>query len=95
MTTLQFIHDTQFEDLPDAIVHEAVRCLVDTLGVAVGGSQTKMSQIIHSHAARQFGGTQATLWQDGRSVSAAGAALANGMTIDALDAHDVLISTQK
>lgn len=88
MTAIDFIHDTTFEDLPDATIHEAIRCLVDTLGVAVGGSQTQLSKIIHTHASRQFGGSDATLWQDGRKVSAAGAAMANAMTIDALDAHD-------
>ena len=56
MTSLDFIHDTTFDSLPSAAIHEAVRCFVDTLGVAVGGSQTKLSQIIHAHAARQFGG---------------------------------------
>lgn len=88
MTPVDFIHDTTFESLPDPILHEATRCLIDTLGVAVGGSQTQLSQIIHTHATRQFGGADAVLWQDGRTASAAGAALANGMTIDALDAHD-------
>lgn len=88
MIGIDFIHDTNFKNLPDAAIHEAVRCLVDTLGVAVGGSQTKVSAIIHAHALRQFGGNAATLWQDGRRVSAAGAALANAATIDALDAHD-------
>ena len=88
MTSIDFIHDTTFESLPKSTIKEAVRCFVDTLGVAVGGSQTQLAQIIHNHAARQFGGDAATLWQDGRRVSAAGAALANGMTIDALDAHD-------
>lgn len=88
MTAIDFIHQARFDDLPEHVVHEAVRCLVDTLGVAVGGSQTDLSGIIRNHAARQFGGSDATLWLDGRKVSAAGAALANGMTIDALDAHD-------
>ena len=88
MSAIDFSHDLTFNSLSDPVVHEAVRCLVDTLGVAVGGSQTDLSRIIRNHAARQFGGTDATLWQDGRTVSAAGAALANGMTIDSLDAHD-------
>jgi len=88
VTTIDFIHDTTFEMLPKDTLHEATRCLVDTLGVAVGGTQTPMSRIIHNHAARQFGGNEATLWQDGRVVSAAGAAMANAITIDALDAHD-------
>ena len=88
MTSIDFIHDTTFESLPKPTIKEAVRCFVDTLGVAVGGSQTQVAHIIHNHAARQFGGDAATLWQDGRRVSAAGAALANAMTIDSLDAHD-------
>jgi 2-methylcitrate dehydratase PrpD len=86
--TINFIHDTRFEDIPADMIHEAVRCLTDTLGVSVGGAQTDMSRIIRNHAARQFGGTGAHIWWDGRTASPAGAALANGMTIDALDAHD-------
>jgi 2-methylcitrate dehydratase PrpD len=88
MQAVDFILDTTFDDLPDATIHEAIRCLVDTLGVGVGASQIPLSKIIRNHAARQFGGSGATLWQDGRTVSAAGAALANGMAIDALDSHD-------
>ena len=75
MTSIDFIHDTTFESLPKSTIKEAVRCFVDTLGVAVGGSQTQVAHIIHNHATRQFGGDAATLWQDGRRVSAAGAAL--------------------
>jgi 2-methylcitrate dehydratase PrpD len=85
---LDFIHDFRFADLSPALVHEAVRCLGDTLGVAAGGSRTELSRIIRSHAARQFGGGSAAIWWDGRVASPAGAALANAMTIDALDAHD-------
>jgi 2-methylcitrate dehydratase PrpD len=85
---IDFIHDTRFEDIPNEVIQEAVRCLTDTLGVSVGGTQTDMSRIIRNHAARQFGGTGAHIWWDGRTASPAGAALANGITIDALDAHD-------
>ncbi len=85
---LDFIHDTTFGDLSPALVHEAVRCLGDTLGVAAGGSRTELSHIIRNHAVRQFGGGSASIWWDGREASPAGAALANAMTIDALDAHD-------
>ena len=85
---IDFIHDTRFEDIPNEVIQAAVRCLTDTLGVSVGGTQTDMSRIIRNHAARQFGGTGAHIWWDGRTASPAGAALANGITIDALDAHD-------
>ncbi len=83
-----FILETRFEDLPKDVVRDAIRALIDTLGVAAAASETKMSRIIHNHAASQFGGGTATLWQDGRKVSPAGAALANGVSIDSIDAHD-------
>ena len=88
---VEFILDLQYEDLPEDIVQAAIRALTDTLGVAVAGSKTRLSSIIRNHAAEQFGAGNnlpASLWGDGRPVSAAGAALANGMTIDSVDAHD-------
>ena len=57
MPAVDFILDTRFDDLPAATIHEAIRCLVDTLGVAVGGSQTQLASIIHNHVVRQFCGT--------------------------------------
>lgn len=86
-----FIHDLKFADLPDHIVQSAIRALTDTLGVAVAGSETKLSSIIRNHVAEHFASgsnAPAYLWNDGRPVSASGAALANGMTIDSVDAHD-------
>ncbi|MCA9930783.1 MAG: MmgE/PrpD family protein [Anaerolineales bacterium] len=84
----QFIHQTTWDDLPVAVQRQARRCLLDTLGAAVGGRSTDLSRIIYEFAAAVFGGDGAQLWLDGRFVSAPGAALAHGMTIDALDIHD-------
>ena len=53
-----------------------------------GGRQTPLSPIIYNHAALVFGGEGGRLWFDGREISMPGAALAHGMTIDALDLHD-------
>lgn len=47
-----------------------------------------LSRIIYDFAAEVYGGQGAYLWLDGREVSPVGAALAHGMTIDALDIHD-------
>lgn len=93
MDPVDFILDLKHRDLPQPIVQAAVRALTDTLGVAVAGSQTKLSTIIRNHAVEHFAAAAgnnapAHLWNDGRPVSAAGAALANGMTIDSVDAHD-------
>jgi 2-methylcitrate dehydratase PrpD len=88
MGVIEFIHDVKWPNLPEAVRLQARRCLLDTLGAAIGGSRTKLSKIIRDFAAFAFGGKGAWLWLDGREVSPPGAALANGMTIDSLDIHD-------
>jgi len=69
-------------------LHQAKRCLLDTVGVAIGGRQTETSRIIYDHAARFFGGQGGVLWFDGREVSLPGVVLAHGVSIDSLDMHD-------
>ena len=87
---LAFLHDTKFDDIPEHVLAFGRRCLLDLTGVAVAGRLTALSGIIHGHAAAHFGaGEKAALMLfDGRRVSAPGAALAAGMTIDSFDAHD-------
>ena len=84
----QFIHETEWNDLPQNVRHQARRCLLDTLGAGISGRATTLSQIIHDFAAAVFAGEGAQLWLDGRQVSPPVAALANGMTIDSVDIHD-------
>lgn len=84
---LCFLHTARFEDLPAAVRSQAKLCLLDLLGVGIGGSTTRLSKIICDHAVAEFGGGVPILF-DARTASASGAALAGGMTIDALDAHD-------
>lgn len=92
MKAVDFIHQCSFDAAPAATQHAARRSLLDTLGVALAGTQTPTATIIADHAARHFGPGQGLqgvrLWQDGRMTSAVGAALAHGMMIDAVDAHD-------
>ena len=88
MQVTTFIRETTWHDLPDAVQRQARRCLLDTLGAAIGGRWTPVSKIAGNFAAAAFGGRGAQLWFDGRQLSPPGAALANGMTVDALDIHD-------
>lgn len=88
MKVIDFIHDLTWDDIPAHVRHQAKRCLLDTIGVAIGGRQTDASRIIYDHAALCFGGQGGVLWFDGRALSMPGAALAHGMTIDSLDLHD-------
>ena len=88
MHVITFIHELNWAQIPPPVQHQARRCLLDTIGAALGGRQTDLSVLIHDFAASVYAGRGAYLWLDGREVSPPGAALANGMTIDALDIHD-------
>ncbi len=88
MALQDFIHQLAWSDLPDAVQNQARRCLLDTLGAAAAGRQTEASRIAHAVAVDLMGGAGGRLWFDGREVSPAGAALANGLTTDAFDIHD-------
>ena len=87
-----WLHELSWDDLPAEVQRTATRCLVDLAGTGAAGGATALSRIARDHAVSQFGpgaGTRgARLLFDGRVASAAGAALAGGMTIDSVDVHD-------
>ena len=85
---LRFISDTRFEDLPDKVIHQAKRCLLDTLGSLLAASDTPVVPIMSSFATKHFRGTEATILVSGERVSLVGAALANGYAGNALDIDD-------
>ncbi|MDX2453468.1 MmgE/PrpD family protein [Desulfosarcina sp.] len=85
---IDFTLKTRWDDLPEAVQHQAKRCFMDTLGAMVAGSQTPVAAIMRKTAREQFGGDQATIMVSGERVSAAGAALANGFFGNALDIDD-------
>ena len=92
MSWISFIHDLTFDDLPEVVVSRAKLYLLDLIGVAASGRQTRLSEIAHGFAARQLGcgcaSGSARLLFDDRAASAAGAAYAGASTIDSFDAHD-------
>jgi 2-methylcitrate dehydratase PrpD len=85
---ISFIREFRPGDAPAEVVDRAKICLLDLIGVAAAGSKLQVSRIIRSVAESQFGGAGSLFLFDGRSASAAGAALANATTIDGFDAHD-------
>nr|WP_245624235.1 MmgE/PrpD family protein [Jannaschia donghaensis] len=76
--------------MPDDVLETGRKWLLDLIGVAVAGSQTRLSRIIKDHSYEHFapGHRKARMLFDGRATSPVGAALAGGMTIDAMDGHD-------
>jgi 2-methylcitrate dehydratase PrpD len=85
---IDFALRIRWEDLPATVQHQSKRCLLDTLGALIAGSQTPVAAIMGKSAVEQFGGGQATILVSGERASAAGAALANGFFVNALDIDD-------
>ena len=85
---IHFALNLRWEDLPASVQHQAKRCLLDSLGAMIAGSQAPVAGIMREMAIEQFAGDQATILVAGERVSAAGAALANGFFGNALDIDD-------
>ncbi len=88
-----FIHDLSWQQVPDDVQTATRMALLDLLGVAASGTATELSKIIRNHAVNHFGPGQTNpsgsrILFDGRRCSIPGAALAGGMLIDSVDAHD-------
>jgi 2-methylcitrate dehydratase PrpD len=79
-----------FEDLPEDVIEESKRILLDSIGCALGGAYTEKGKIALRFA-RQFGECpEATAIGLGDKVSVLGAAFANGEVMNALDYESVL-----
>lgn len=93
---LDFIHDEN-PNFSDELYIQAKRCLLDTLGVAIGARNTETSQILEKFVKSQFGATQnssAKLIFSDQICSESGAALYGAGSIDSLDAHDGQVLTK-
>ena len=90
----EFCKNLTWEAIPNDVQYQSKRCLLDLIGVAAAGHTTPTADLINNHAAMMFGGGKSALFFDGRLVSPAGAAMANGMTIDSMDAHDGHVLTK-
>ncbi|NEQ76028.1 MAG: MmgE/PrpD family protein [Okeania sp. SIO2C9] len=84
MQVINFIHQLKLEEIPEAIQREGIRSLIDTLGAAIIGHNTKLSHIVNEYVVATYGGKGGFLWLDGREVSLPAAVFANGMTTDAM-----------
>ncbi len=86
----EFVHDSKLTDIPEDALAMARVCLLDLLATAAAGSAQPTSRLIRAHAIEHFaaGSRASRIIFAGHAVSPAGAALAGGMTIDSVDAHD-------
>jgi 2-methylcitrate dehydratase len=79
----------RFEDLPPAVVHEAKRYLLDSVGCALGGLRQEDAEIALS-VLQEIGGTgPCAVLGTGRRTDAVSASLANALMIRVMDYNDI------
>jgi 2-methylcitrate dehydratase len=78
----------RYEDLPDAVKHQAKRMIVDALGCAIGGYASPTADIARSFAREVTSKRPATVLCSGEQTSLELAAFANGVMIRYLDFND-------
>ncbi len=80
----------RFDDLPQDVVSESQRILLDSIGVAVGGIGELKGKAGIAYGKLMGGAGDATIMGTGDKVSVFGAAFANGELINTLDMDAVL-----
>ncbi len=88
-----FAHGTRYQDLPDVVVVEARRRLLDSLGCAVGALHEPAPSIARRVAARAQGMPPVNLIGGGSSAPD-WAAFSNGVHIRYLDCNDTYLSLE-
>jgi 2-methylcitrate dehydratase len=80
--------ELNFDDLPNEVVHQTKRLLIDTLGCAVGGYSGDASQILQQVVKELDGPPESTVIGSGIRTSCLNATLANGAMVRYLDYND-------
>ncbi len=88
-----FVRDTTWDALPEAVQRRALLCLLDGAGAMLAGTLTPIAELSAGFAAATWPGS-ATIALSGLKASAAGAAFANGNAANALDIDDDAIFTR-
>jgi 2-methylcitrate dehydratase PrpD len=90
----RYATDLTFSQLPPDVVHQARRCLIDWLGVALGGASHESVAILMRYAELVGGLSQASVIGHQLRTSAPLAALINGQASHVLDFDDTFFSLE-
>lgn len=82
---VDFASAAEFDSLPDDVVHESKRALLDSIGCALGGLSLDKGKIAVQVARGLGGPAEARILGTGQKVSVNASAFANGELITALD----------
>lgn len=83
--------DPGFDNLPQEVVHEAKRAVLDTIGCAIGGYSGDASRITRGICEELVGAQESTVIGSGARTSCFNAILANGVMVRYLDFNDIYL----
>lgn len=89
-----FASDPSLENLPNDVVHEVRRAMLDSLGVSVAGTRHQASQKVIELVGRMSSGGPCHLIGSPNAVDPVNAALANGVTAHVLDWDDTILPSR-
>jgi len=84
----EFIHDTNFHDIPENVIAKSKECFLDWHGVALAGTTEESAKIILQYVKDAGGKPEASVIGSTFKTNASQAALANGVIGHALDFDD-------
>ncbi len=84
----EFVHDTEYDDIPDEVLEKGKECFLDWQGVALAGTTDPITEIITAYVKEAGGREEASVIGTNIKTNRANAALANGVIGHALDFDD-------
>ncbi len=84
----EFTHGLSLDDVPTAALHEAKRCILDTIGVIIAGSRSPLTDIVRRHALSAHAPGRAVVLATGETVHPMAAAMVNATAGHAYDFDD-------
>jgi len=88
MSYAEKILSISWDDLPDEVQNQSIRCLKDIIATSAGSMLLPVSGQAGELINSQYGNGNVPLWFRDKSTSFVGAAFYNALTIDSLDCHD-------
>lgn len=88
----KFAADLRYEDLPQEVVHQAERLILDTVCCTIAGYAHDAGKIFNQFADTLGGEPEATILPSGKRRSVASAAFVNGALAHLLDLDDCLLT---
>jgi 2-methylcitrate dehydratase PrpD len=89
----EFAISTRFEDLPERVIHEAKRDVINLMGVALYSSVDPSLKILTDMFEAEGANPRARIWGTGKKTSLSNAALANAYTAHLEDYDDTHFPT--